>query len=248
VAGPIVNGTFNISISLIDFGGACNLTVTVDDQQGKPDPYGVSSPALMTPFSVGSQPGYQFTDQIAPNCQKNACPQEQIEVDYTGTGTVDSGGYWTISSASNNQPDPCASSQTFGQNPTTIPTFPYTLTLPDTCTPNEVGNVGITVSYKFLGTTIQVDAGSPKGTPATTTTTSTTTTTVCPSSTTSSTTCTPAASLAAGDLFGRPAGTGALDAALEWSAAGLGIGWAMVGVRRLRRRAADRRPLGENDE
>jgi hypothetical protein len=237
VAGPIVNGTFNISISLIDYGGSCNLTVAVDDHQLKLDPYGVSSPALMTPFSIGSQPGYQFSDQIAPGCQKSACAQPQIEVDYTGTGTVNSGGYWTISSASKGQsaPDPCAANQAFGPDPATIPTFPYTLTLPASCTPDDVANIDITVSYKYLGTTVQANAGSPKGIPTTTTTT---TTTACPSSTSASTNCVPRGSVASAYLFGPPGGTRALDGALEWSAVGLSVGWVMVGVRRLRRRGA----------
>jgi hypothetical protein len=241
VAGPIANGTFNISISLIDYGATCNLTVTVNDQQGKPDPFGVPSIPLMTPFSIGSQPGYQFADQVSSDCQKNICALQQIEVDYAGTGTVNSGGDWTISSASkgNSSPDPCATTQTIGSLPTVIPTFPYILTLPPTCTPDDVGNVDVTLSYKFLGTTIQVEAGAPKGTPATTTTT-TTTTTPCPSSTSASTTCTPGASVAAAYLFRAPAGTRALDGALEWSAAALVVGWTMVGVRRLRRRVADR--------
>jgi Fibronectin type III domain len=247
VAGPIVNGTFNISVSLIDYGGACNLTVTVDDQQQNPDPYGVSSPARMTPFSIGTQPGYQFTDQVAAACQSSACASQQIEVDHTGTGSVDSGGYWSISSASKGKSsnDPCASTQTIGQDPTTVPTFPYTLTLPATCTADDVGNVDITISYKFLGTTVQVDAGAPTGTPATTTTS---TTTACPSSTSSPTTCTPGASVAAAYLFRPPAGARALKGALEWSAAGLSLGWAMVGARRLRRRVANHTPGGESDE
>jgi hypothetical protein len=248
VAGPIANGTFNISISLIDYGATCNLTVTVNDQQGKPDPFGVPSIPLMTPFSIGSQPGYQFADQVSSDCQKNICALQQIEVNYAGTGTVNSGGDWTISSASkgNSSPDPCATTQTIGSLPTVIPTFPYILTLPPTCTPDDVGNVDVTLSYKFLGTTIQVDAGAPKGTPATTTTTTstTTTTTPCPSSTSASTTCTPGASVAAAYLFRAPAGTRALDGALEWGAVALVVGWTMVGVRRLRRRVADRHDVG----
>lgn len=231
VSGPVVNGTFDISIDLIQYGGACDLTVALDDT-ASPDPYGVSSPQLPGSFDIGQQPGYQFSDQIAPGCQKNFCVPVQLEVDFGGPGAQPSAGAaWSMTSSDQQDTrggvDPCASSENIGDQPH----FPQTLTLPVTCLhPNQVD---VTVSYTYLGTVTKVDAGSPNGTPATTTTT------VCTTSTSVSTTtaCTSAGSQAAAYVAAPGAGSRALGRAVGSGAAGLGFGWVAVSVRRLRTKA-----------
>ena len=237
VSGPVVAGTFNISINLDEFGGSCNLTLALDDT-ASPDPYGTSSPQLPGTFDIGVQPRYQFSDQVAPACQKTPCSQEQLEIDYGGPGPQpDAGAGWSVAASDPQDTaagvDPCATSQNIGDQPQ----FPQTLTLPATCLLPDLHHVDVTISYTYLGTLTQVDAGPPNGAPAPTTTT-TTSTTACSTTTSKSTTsaCTPGPTQHAA-FVSALAGTRALDGAVEWGAAGLALGWAALSVRRLRAKA-----------
>lgn len=183
--GLLTSGVIQVPMNLVDLGGQCTITATVSDQD--PAPYGgTSSAPVSAGFSIGTQPRYTFSTQIDPACQQSVCVPEKIDVAYTGSAPIDRGGDWVIETASSgrSQPsaDPCAT-----QVQLASPNFPVTVNLPDLCL--DPRKVDVTVSYKYLGTVNQVDAGTPTGSPApppttTTTTPSTPSSTASPSGTT----------------------------------------------------------------
>ncbi len=194
--GPVTGGRLSYPMDLIDSGGACSLSLTLDDT-ASPDPYGGPSPQVTAAFAIGSQPSYSFSATVTRSCQLNfVCglggQPFQVVVDSTVHGPLSAGGDWAVSS-SGGPANLCASTQGLPG-----PNFPYTFDLPGAC-PSPSG-VDVTVSYRYLGQTVSVDAGSPSGAGAPPTTTpgpSTTTTTVAPTTTTTpggptTTTCPPA--------------------------------------------------------
>jgi hypothetical protein len=244
---------------LVNFGGGCNLSLRVSDL-AVPNPYGVPSPILTVPFTIGAQPSYAFTAEVAPGCQQNFCSPVQIQVNLAGSQAASAGSDWTITTTGGkgpgNAPDPCGGS--VGE--TTPPAFPIVVTMPDTCT--DPAGADVKVTYKYLGQTITADAGAPSGTPATTTTTtSTTSTTTSTTSTTTppDTTTTahkgPAAAgaplrpeLAA--VSGRQAnavlsvpvrGDSQIREAMLWSLVAVGVAWCGGGILRASRRTRPRK-------
>jgi hypothetical protein len=246
--GQISNGTLAVPMpDLVDAGGNCSLSVTVSDL-ANPNPYGVPSRTLNAAFIIAGQPGYTFKDRISPACQATFCSPEQIEVDFTGSRLepLQAGGDWVIAPTCG---PPVALSAP--------PRFPIIITLADTC--SDATAVDVLVKYKYLGTTITLDAGAPSGTPATTTTTTTTTSTTSTTSTTTptSTTTQPTSSIPlstvsptqlAASRSARPLtltsvvhGDAQVRAGLQWAGVAAGVAWCGRVVLRARRRRQSRR-------
>lgn len=201
VGGLISGSSLSVPFpDLTDLGGNCTLFLTVSDTDN-PNPYGVTSPQLQTPFDIGSQPGYGATAALSQDCITAVCASEQAIVTLTDSqgntaAAPIAGGYWSISSASTNGGgkgkgggvDPCADTEQLTNSPDQAPSFPITFSFPAGCGPNQVINATLTLSYEYLGQTQTIDVGTPSGTPATTTTTTpSTTTTTTPSTTTTTT-------------------------------------------------------------
>jgi hypothetical protein len=200
--GAVTDHSFSFAMGdLVDTGGQCALSFTLADT-ATPDPYGVPSPGIEADFTIGQQPAYRFHQGYAPDCSND--PQEgnrcgpggqpwQLVVTLDNPPAVLAGGHWTVSTAlkdprGGQEPpvDDCASSAALAD-----PSFPYTITLPAGCLAPQMDYIDVTVSYTYLGTVEQADAGYPDNkqgreilAPTATTTTTTTTTTMPPSTTT----------------------------------------------------------------
>lgn len=195
--GQVNGGRLGYRMDLVTSGGACSISLTLDDT-ASPDPYGGPSPQVTSAFQIGAQPRYSFSAKVTQNCRLNfVCglggQPVQVVVSSTGTGPVTAGGDWAVSS-SGGLLNSCASNQGLPG-----PTFPYTFQLPTPC--SEASTVDVTVSYRYLGQVVTVDAGSPSGAgappttapppssttvPPPSTTTGGPTTTVCPPAPTTS--------------------------------------------------------------
>jgi len=164
--GKLTGGRITLSnIDLVHEGGACNVSLTLDDQQ-RPDPYGVPSQQLSKGFNIGIQPDYSSTFSVAYTGQPN-----QVKVGTTTGGTPSAGGDWQITAVGPTK------HKAECDAPDQLPAgFPEVITLPD-CPWPYISQVQVTVAYTYLGQTFSVNAGVPSsGTPPTTTTTTTTTT------------------------------------------------------------------------
>ncbi len=201
---PIIADRVQFPVDLVDLGGACKISFNLADTSGT-NPYGIDSPLLTASFEIGSQPSYSFAVTAAETCQDpGTCGQLpgsawQVVVSSNGPQPL-AGGAWTVSTATQGAPpalpapsgttgkggqtspgfnDPCAASKMLG-----APSFPVTIELPQTC-PNG-NDVTVTVSYRYLGQEVQVEAGTP-ATPPPSGPTSTPTSTGSGSTTTTST-------------------------------------------------------------
>ena len=195
---PVTGGRLAYPMNLVTSGGACSISLTLNDG-ASPDPYGGPSPQVTAPFSIGTQPQYSFSAAVTKTCKRNfVCgvggQPYQVVVSSTVPGPLTAGGDWAVSS-SGGVLNSCATTEGLPG-----PTFPYTFQLPALC--SGASAVDVTVSYQYLGQVVTVDAGTPSGAGAPPTSVpgpppSTTTTTVGPTTTTApggstTTTCPPA--------------------------------------------------------
>ncbi|HET9078800.1 MAG TPA: fibronectin type III domain-containing protein, partial [Acidimicrobiales bacterium] len=178
----VSGGRIGYPMDLVNSGGDCSLSLTLRDT-ASPDPYGGPSPQITARFAIGTQPQYSFAVSYSQTCVVVLC-QNHVVVSATGSGPMSAGGDWAVSSHSNLDHGPaqfCATNQGLSG-----PDFPYTFDLPSQCPPKTP--VDVTVSYRYLGQDISVDAGTVSAAPPPTTTTSappsTTTTTTLPTVTT----------------------------------------------------------------
>lgn len=161
--GPVNAGRLGYAMDLVDTGGACSIVLTLDDT-ASPDPYGGPSPQLTAAFTIGTQPHYGFSAAVSQTCQLDfVCgvggQPYQVQVSSTGSGPLSAGGDWVVSSRGPLDRGPakfCATTQGLPG-----PTFPYTFELPAQCP--QASSVDVTVSFRYLGQTVTVDAGSPGG-------------------------------------------------------------------------------------
>lgn len=204
-------GRFQAGLDLDQMGGRCDLQLALRSTL-QPDPYGLPSPVLRAPFSIGAPPAYSFAAVAAQPCP-GRCDLD-LYISFNGSGQP-AGTDWLVSASS-------TPGCTRATSVRAAASFPVTLQWPAACPPPTV-----TVSWVYLGqptsttasltsppspppteatratttttaavptlppppaaTTTTVTARSRPTTTTTTTTTSTTTTTTAPTSTTSTT-------------------------------------------------------------
>ena len=156
VHGPVTHGQFTATIDLDQMGGPCRLSLRLDSALS-PDPYGLPSPVLVAPFSIGSPPAYSFSALAASPC--TSCRHLELYVSYSGSGQP-AGTDWDVTAAA---PGPSCSA-TSGTHP--VAQFPVSLAWPLSC-PAPL----VTVSWLYLGQAWSADASLAAFVPPTTTST-----------------------------------------------------------------------------
>jgi hypothetical protein len=177
VSGALSAGRFSSTMDLDQMGGTCSLTLTLSSTL-TPDPYGVPSPELTAPFSVGTPAAYRFKAVADERCRPK-CTTLAVDVAYKGPGQP-AGTDWQVAAAST------------GDCSATAPTaaaadFPVTLQWPAACPVPT-----ITVSWLYLGVAgnavVTLPRASSPATPSSTTTATSSTRTKVPSIVSSTTT------------------------------------------------------------
>jgi hypothetical protein len=189
VRGDLSERQFLATVNLDQMGGACSISLVLKSTLA-PDPYGVPSPVLTAPFSIGHPPSYSFSAQAAEPCTK--CKTLDLSVSYDGPGQP-AGTDWRVSAVAPGSR--CSSG--WGLAPTAD--FPVTLKWPLSCPVPA-----IRVSWLYLGQSSSASAALP-ALPTTTTapppvttlptTNPGTTSTLAPSTTTAKTTTTAKATM-----------------------------------------------------
>jgi hypothetical protein len=171
----VASGQVSTILDLDQMGGTCSVSIRLESTV-VPDPFGVPSPLLSAPFTIGAPQAYNFTVTAVRACAGN-CSKLVLHVKYDGKGEP-AGTDWRVSATVAGKKECSATTA-----PTGTSEFPATLTWPGGCpTPTVV------VSWVYLGEPASTSATSPVlpslSTPTThpkTVRTVTTTTTLCSS-------------------------------------------------------------------
>ncbi|MGA3218979.1 MAG: hypothetical protein ABSE77_07870, partial [Acidimicrobiales bacterium] len=123
VSGELSAGRFSPTMDLDQMGGACSLALTLSSTL-TPDPYGVPSPELTAPFSIGVPAPYRFSAVAEEGCRPE-CTTIAIDVAFEGTGQP-AGTDWQVTAASTTGCSATAPSATSAD-------FPVVLPWPATC-------------------------------------------------------------------------------------------------------------------
>ena len=121
VAGDQLSTTLNLD----EMGGSCSISVRLEST-AVPDPYGIPSPLLSAPFSIGALQSYNFTVTAVRACARD-CSKLVVNVKYNGKGEP-AGTDWRVSAAATSKKGCSASTA-----PTGTSEFPATLAWPGGC-------------------------------------------------------------------------------------------------------------------
>ncbi len=94
VSGLLANGQLTTIMNLDEMGGRCFVSVKLEDTL-VPDPYGLPSGQLSSPFSIGSPQSYSFSVTAAKRCAR-PCTTVEYNVNFQGTGEP-AGTDWQVS-------------------------------------------------------------------------------------------------------------------------------------------------------
>ena len=138
ISGVVANGQVGTGMNLDQMGGRCSVSVTLQDTLD-PDPYGLPSPNLVAPFSIGQPQSYTFQVTAGKPCLHH-CATINYLVSYNGTGEP-AGTDWRVSAKASGKDDCTASLPEVA-----VADFPNKLAWPVSC-PSPT----VLVSWVYLG-------------------------------------------------------------------------------------------------
>jgi hypothetical protein len=159
--GDLSGAQFVVGLNLDQIGGHCTMSLVLRSRL-LPDPYGLPSPALSAPLTIGVPPVYHFAAKAGDTCA-GQCSTLDLYVTFTGKGQP-AGTDWQVSASSS---PGCSSAGEVRS----AAGFPVVLQWPITCSTPTV-----TVSWVYLGQPTSTTASLPRLPVATSTTTAAPTT------------------------------------------------------------------------